>query len=276
MKRYLGMQLVDMAIVDSEVDSLATLVSAVISISRGLSDDSFLWFRGISCSTHELLPKIMREGKTADQVFERERRLLTRFRQRGLAYWPTGYPQTDWEQLFAMQHYGLPTRLLDWTENLFIAAHFALTKSPIHDHSGSCVPIIYCLDPAAWNRSMPGPSEFGSSTHVFTTVDDLIEGYQPITKRLRSKSPVALFGTHNTQRIVAQRGTFIIWGNDANPLEHFANTSPTIPLLWRLKLTGTKDDLFCDLQSLGFGETMVFPELSSLAEELARTEGWRP
>ena len=36
------------------------------------------------------------------------------------AYWPAGYPQNDWEHFFAMQHFGMPPRLLDWTENLLI------------------------------------------------------------------------------------------------------------------------------------------------------------
>ena len=84
----------------------------------------------------------MREGKAINQIFERERRLLTRFRQRSLAYWPAGYPQTDWEQLFAMQHYGMPTRLLDWSENLFVAAYFAM-GAPIDNAASN--PVVWCI-----------------------------------------------------------------------------------------------------------------------------------
>jgi hypothetical protein len=81
-------------------------------IARELPPDTFWWFRGLARGDHWLIPKIMRDGKTVEQIFERERRLLTRFRQRSMAFWPAGYPQNDWEYLFAMQHVGFPTRLL--------------------------------------------------------------------------------------------------------------------------------------------------------------------
>jgi FRG domain len=116
-------------IISLEVDGLAGLLTDTLAITRELPCDAFLWFRGVANGTHSLLPKIMRDHKTVEEVFERERRLLTRFRQRSMAYWPAGYPQNDWEHLFAMQHYGMPTRLLDWSENLFVAAHFALAES---------------------------------------------------------------------------------------------------------------------------------------------------
>src|SRR5450759_3207015 len=115
-----------MTVKDIETDSIPGLTADVLRISAGLDPDRLLWFRGIQCDRFELLPKIMRDGKDIEQVFEREIRLLTRFRQRSMAYWPAGYPQNDWEHLFAMQHYGLPTRLLDWSENVFVAAHFAV------------------------------------------------------------------------------------------------------------------------------------------------------
>jgi hypothetical protein len=213
----------------------------------------------------------MRNGKTIDQVFERERRLLTRFRQRSMAYWPEGYAQNDWEHLFAMQHFGMPTRLLDWSENLFVAAHFALS-SPEDDNSPP--PSVWCMDPIAWNRAMPVLSEFGNSIHVLTTSDDEVESYRPDTTKRRNRSPVAIFGTHNSKRIVAQRGTFMIWGNDTRPLEDFSNeTSATV---WKLSIRGNRGELLRDLALLGFGETMVFPELPALATELSKTEGWRP
>jgi hypothetical protein len=84
------------------------------------------------------------------------------------------------------------------------------------------------------------------------------------------KSPVAINGTHNSVRIVAQRGTFVVWGADVRPLEEYDN-----PSLIRIRLTGDRETLWRDLHSLGFNETMVFPELTHLASELTRAEGWR-
>jgi len=264
-----------MALSTHAAGSLPELVDVALGIRSTLAANDFLWFRGITCSGHSLLPKIMRDGKSEKEIFEREGRLLTRFRQRGLAYWPAGYPQNDWEQLFAMQHYGLPTRLLDWSENIFVAAYFALHTTPGHDHEGKpCTPVIWCIDPVLWNRNMPGPSEYGTEIHVLTTTEDHLLPYEPMTKRPRSKSPLAIFGTHNSERIVAQRGTFVVWGNVPDPLDDFAKAPGTV-LLWKIALTGPRDQLYRDLQALGFGETMVFPELSYLAAELTRTEGWR-
>jgi len=192
-----------------------------------------------------------------------------------MAYWPAGYPQDDWEPLCAMQHYGVPTRLLDWSENLSVATYFALSTSERHHHENGnpCVPVVWCIDPVHWNRSMPGLSEYGEAIQVMTTADDELEGYRPETTRRRSKSPVAIFGAHNSDRIVAQRGTFMVWGAECKPLHEYCNSENE--LLWRISLRGQREELFHDLESLGFSETMVFPELSSLATELSRAEGWR-
>jgi hypothetical protein len=216
-------------IIAEDVDGLVGLMARTLAIARDRPPESFLWFRGLPRGDRQLVPKLMRDGKTVAEVFERERRLITRFRQRSMPYWPAGHAQNDWEQLFAMQHFGMPTRLLDWTENLFVAAHFAV--SPIVD-DGLPAPSVWCVDPIAWNRAMPVLSEFGNSIHVLTTSDDEIESYRPETTKRRNRSPVAIFGTHNSQRIVAQRGTFMIWGNDTRSLEEFANE--TAATLWKL------------------------------------------
>lgn len=253
------------------VDGVVGLVRKALEIAKSLPPARALWFRGLANEAFTLLPRLMRDAKSADEVFEREKRLLTRFRQRSLPLWPQGYPQNDWEHLFAMQHYGVPTRLLDWSENLFFAAHFALAN-PIDDKS--CSPVVWCIDPVDWNRSTPVLSEYGNTIHVLTTVDDEAEAYRPETVKRRGKSPVAIYGTHNSQRIVAQRGTFIVWGNEPKPLEHFANVTSGAKL-WKVVIEGDRSNLAGSLSALGFGETMVFPELPFLAQELTRSEGWR-
>lgn len=255
------------------VDGLQGLFREVLEIAGTLDESAFLWYRGLNCGTHKLLPKLMRDGRAASDVFDRERRLLTRFRQRSMAYWPAGYPQDDWEHLFAMQHFGMPTRLLDWSENLFVATHFALDGAPRHEHDGDCIPIVWCVDPVAWNRSTPVLSEFGEAVQVLTTADEDLDPYRPNTTKKRRKSPIAIFGAHNSERIVAQRGTFMVWGNDVRTLEDFATEQEVV--LWRLEIAGPRDDLARALRQVGFGETMVFPELPSLAVELTRTEGWK-
>lgn len=259
-----------MSIEVRSVNGVRGLVDAVLEIASPLPGGHFLWFRGLNRSNLGLMPKLMRDGKAADEVLEREKRLLTRFRQRSLAYWPAGYPQNDWEHLFAMQHYGMPTRLLDWSENLFVAAHFAIAN-PIQDDGST--PVIWCVDPVAWNRATPVLSEYGELIHVLTTADEEAEAYRPETMKRRGKSPVALFGTHNSQRIVAQRGTFMIWGNVPRSLEEFATDMNVT--LWKLEIQGARVVLANELTALGFGETMVFPEMSSLADELSRIESWR-
>jgi len=262
-----------MPIETHSVQGIEGLLQAVLGIAKDLPEGRFLWFRGLSCGSHRLIPKIMRDNKPSDEVFDRERRLITRFRQRSIAYWPTGYPQSDWEHLFAMQHFGMPTRLLDWSENLFVASHFALSEPSTPTHEGECIPVVWCVDPIEWNRSVPLLSEFGDAIQVLTTADEDLDSYRPDTSKKRSRSPVAMFGTHNSARIVAQRGTFMAWGCDPKPLEDFANEQSA--KLWRIEVLGNQSELAKSLRQLGFSETMVFPELPSLSIELSRTEGWK-
>ncbi len=61
---------------------------------------------------------------------EIENKLIYEFQRRAHLYVPNPPPAVDdtMEWLALMQHYGAPTRLLDWTYSLFIATFFALEK----------------------------------------------------------------------------------------------------------------------------------------------------
>jgi hypothetical protein len=65
----------------------------------------------------------------------------------------------------------------------------------------------------------------------------------------------------------------MVWGNEPRPLEELAVESAA--KLWKIEIRGELAELSHALRMVGFGETMVFPELPSLATELTRTEGWK-
>ena len=55
-------------------------------------------------------------------------------------------PKTDFDWLFVMQHYGVPTRLLDWTESPLVGLYFAVTEHPNADGT------LWVLKPIELNK----------------------------------------------------------------------------------------------------------------------------
>jgi hypothetical protein len=112
---------------------------------------------------------------------------------------------------------------------------------------------------------------------ILTTADtELIRAYRPASEpdRLlpRYDHPIAMYGSHNSARIVAQRGTFTIAGTGLGSLDSFATALPGDVTLWKLVLDMTHDDLREDLSRLGFTESMIFPDLAALGRELSLAE----
>jgi hypothetical protein len=77
-------------------------------------------FRGVSSIDFDLRPKLGRVG-----IETRNERRMFEFFCRDLALHLPDPPKSEWDLLALAQHHGLPTRLLDWTENPLVAAFFA-------------------------------------------------------------------------------------------------------------------------------------------------------
>ena len=147
-------------------------------------------YRGVKDSSYELIPKVGRKEFVwkHKSIKDAEKYMLTLFKQRAIPFL-TFSPRNDWEWLALAQHYGLPTRLLDWTRNPLVAAFFAVNEQAETDSA------IYVLK---------------SRKH-------------PISSEEESKSPLdyneqrKFIPAHITERIIAQSGLFTIHPEPEKP-----------------------------------------------------------
>ncbi|MEZ5464687.1 MAG: FRG domain-containing protein [Lysobacteraceae bacterium] len=237
------------------------------------------WFRGAGKSSHSLIPSLYRHPsiKAAAKLLELETQLLTRFRERAQPMVGNPLPEDKLEMLFLMQHHGMPTRLLDWSENAFIALFFALSTVDRDDHGkptdAACV---WMLRPVLWNKTVQ--SHITYSGEPFSVGDSrLTNGYVEVGNGAAlMEKPVAIYGVHNSPRIVSQRGVFTLFGSSVLPMEdHFkAGAFPAEALMKIEVKSGYQDALFQEIIGAGIMDSTVYPDLDGLARELRRSTGY--
>ena len=131
-----------------------------------------------------------------------------------------GNIEGDWDILFAMQHYGTPTRLLDWTEILGVAVYFATlglaaTGGLANVRREISPPCVWVLNPYAmnkwsgWGDDLVYPANLGS-------YEDLLGG-----DKIGWEKPVAIYPRQRNQRVHAQQAWFTIHGDKFMPIEGF-------------------------------------------------------
>jgi hypothetical protein len=108
------------------------------------SFDGVHWYRGQSDVSWPLLP-----GYTRLKSAPPETSLFNEFRQ-SAAMLAEFVPRESFDWLMLMQHYGVPTRLLDWTENPMTALYFALSGRDKHKGKDAA---FWLLKPTVLNKN---------------------------------------------------------------------------------------------------------------------------
>ncbi|ROO75674.1 FRG domain-containing protein [Vibrio crassostreae] len=247
-------------------------------VDQGQNDvGSSLWFRGAGKSSYPLSPSLHRHSKIVDSssLLDYEKKLLTRFKERSVPYLQSRIDD-EWELLFLMQHYGMPTRLLDWTENPFISLFFALSSANKNaDGNYENDAAVWILSPSKWNESVF--SNISYKGGAISPSETMVNSYKPGTEHhLVHENPVAILGIHNSPRIVAQRGSFCLFGKSLVPMEEiYKNGNFQTDTLKKLIIPkGIIGELLNKLVWMGITDSVVYPDLEGLSKETKRLFGF--
>jgi hypothetical protein len=184
---------------------------------------------------------------------------MKRFMGMKLSRPPAQEDHLGWMQV--AQHYGLPTRLLDWTQNAAVALFFACCNEP--DADG----LVAIINPMELNQRLDP-----KFPRIFNNERDasIIQPYIKLDGRIssRGKRTIAINPTWNTERIALQQGCFTLHGSRKYELDKEQASS----LLYVPILREHKNSLLNELERVGIGEMFIFPEPEHICNHLRRTE----
>jgi len=221
---------------ETTAESLSEFVSVVLDKLKA----PYL-FGGHADIDWELEPAIDRadfsglKGKIERRTHERL--AFEEFKRLGLPHL-RARPANDWEFLALARHHGVPTRLLDWTENPLAALFFAV--EPARHTEGA----VWC--------------------YTYVEMDDALDVEQ--TPDPLSITRVMLFRPpHVHPRIWTQSGTFTI-----HPPEFKRLAEPWGPLpLTRVRIpVAARARLRLELQRVGVHRASLFPDLDGVGQHV--------
>lgn len=223
---------------------------------------SQVWFRGQANAAWELRPKLYRTGKNYD-----EDEIRTEFKLRGVQLIGEPHvPKDDREWYFLMQHFGAPTRLLDWTDGALIGLYFAIKSQTRYREAA-----VWMLDPVWLNRKVL--TKLDENNHISGILLPHwkeAEAWfpEPFEQALYVAYPVAIDPPHVARRVSVQRSRFTVHGKSKSGLDILARRLPKGRLVKFLIPQNLVRAILKDLETCGIVETSVFPDLDGLSREL--------
>jgi hypothetical protein len=243
--------------VSTPVKSIEEFVTRVREVGKAWKSDALPWFRGQNRDL-SLVPKLFRETYNEHSMIQ-----LFRMRAPSLGIVPDRDRSDEW--LCLMQHHGLPTRLLDWTDGALIALYFAVDGA-----NASEDPVVWMLAPiqmnrVSINRAVLPLSWAGEGAEYFGAAFEL--------KECRYQLPVAFYPTWVDRRMSAQRSGFTIHGASRAGVEVCFESTGLIQDGYLAKISISRescDSIQKELAVFGIQHSTLFPDFDALSIELAR------
>lgn len=272
------------------VSSIEEYAGEIFSLKENHTDN-MMYYRGHSRLNYLLQPGIKREKHWLENESIMYQELLVRCAQDFIRC------QTHLDYLVEMQHYGLPTRLLDITENPLVALYFAccsnvndlgeiivLCTKPVNVKyaKSDTVAILSALPTLSYDEQ---ENLYQLCTNGIRERDD--EEYRKLAGKLaaevKSRNPafeprirkddllghVFVIPVRNNQRIIKQEGSFIVCGLDEEYDEDYFLDS----LRCRddknkriIFVVEEKNKILEELDVLSINRASLFPEIDDVAE----------
>lgn len=210
------------------------------------------WYRGHSSKEFKLVSGLYREdlGNPINYIAT-ERAYYNFFKRDGFLL----HGEVDWNLLFIMQHHGVKTRLLDWSESFSTALFFAYTT---WDFKEECV--VWLLNPLKLNKK-------SMAIEKYYSFDESYEKLIDIDNPGFNDKSLALYPVRNSARIVSQLGMFTLQGKEGISLEEELPKEEGI-----LKKILIKPELRSDVENFlkitGVNDHTMFPDLDGLAKHI--------
>ena len=165
---------------------------------------------------------------------------------------------TYFDKLSKMQHYGIPTRLLDITKNPYIALYFACEK---HFNEYGVIRIYLTTIDKIKNND---------DVELNQNLEEVLRKVSPLGQQSKKFEDCIVRPKLNNMRIRNQQGLFICSGNvESEELgENFVYKRENNKKLVLLIPGDRKKEILSELDTFGISSDFIYPELEKSAEYL--------
>ena len=268
------------------VSSVGEFIQQVLQIDSGTRE---VFYRGHSNRVrYKLEPSLFRKDKQGNYLYLDNEHTLYRelLVSNSIDFHEDNYTL---DRLVRMQHYSLPTRLLDITSNPLIALYYACKSNPDVDgeviiltvdreqmryfdsDTASCIANLARLpkvDKDAIDHNIEDIDQFNSQLPIRRLIHFVKEEksfFEPRIKREHLRSILCVKGKRSNSRITSQSGAFLLFGLDA-----VLNESGTDEIgVTRITVSG-KAEILRQLDLLNINESTVFPYIENSAKYVAQ------